>query len=40
MTDQAVAELAGCSGVRDACLAVGVWQAGYYRRHRVSPARL
>ncbi len=24
--------------MRDACLAVGVSQAGYYRRHRVSPA--
>jgi putative transposase len=38
MTDQAVADLAGRIGVRDACLAVGASQAGYYRRHRVSPA--
>lgn len=38
MTDQAVAELAGRIGVRDGCLAVGASQAGYYRRHRVSPA--
>ena len=38
MTDQAVAELAGRIGVRDACLAVGASQAGYYRRHRLSPA--
>jgi putative transposase len=38
MTDQAVAELAGRIGVRDACVAVGASQAGYYRRHRVSPA--
>ena len=39
MTDHAIAELAGCiGGVRDACLAVGASQAGYYRRLRVSPA--
>jgi putative transposase len=38
MTDQAVAALAGRIGVRDACVAVGASQAGYYRRHRVSPA--
>jgi putative transposase len=38
MTDQAVAELAGHIGVRDACVAVGASQAGYYRRHRLSPA--
>ena len=38
MTDRAVAELAGRIGVRDACVAVGASQAGYYRRHRVSPA--
>ena len=37
MTDQAVAELAGCIGVRDGCVAVGASRAGYYRRHRVSP---
>src|SRR6202171_3543089 len=38
MSDQAVADLAGCIGVRDACVAVGASQAGYYRRHHVSPA--
>ncbi|MBV8346000.1 MAG: helix-turn-helix domain-containing protein, partial [Mycolicibacterium sp.] len=38
MTDQAVAELAGRIGVRDACLAVGASRAGHSRRHRVSPA--
>src|ERR1700741_3440549 len=38
MTDQAVAQLAGRIGVRDACVAVSASQAGYYRRHRVSPA--
>ena len=38
MTDQAVAELAGRIGVRDACVAIGASQAGYYRRHRLSPA--
>jgi putative transposase len=38
MTDQAVAELAGRIGVRDACVAVGASRAGYYRRHRQSPA--
>ena len=38
MTDRAVAELAGRIGVRDGCLAVGASQAGYYRRHRLSPA--
>lgn len=37
MTDHAVAELAGQLGVRGACAAVGVSQAGYYRRHRKSP---
>jgi putative transposase len=37
MTDQAVAQLAGRIGVRDACVAVSASQAGYYRRHRVSP---
>jgi hypothetical protein len=36
-TDQAVAQLAGRIGVRDACVAVSASQAGYYRRHRVSP---
>jgi putative transposase len=38
MTDQAVIELAPRLGVREACTAVGASQAGYYRRHRVSPA--
>jgi putative transposase len=38
MTDQAVAELAPLIGVRGACEAVGASQAGYYRRHRTSPA--
>ena len=38
MTDQAVAELAPRIGVRDACDALGASQAGYYRRHRHSPA--
>ena len=36
MTDRAVAELAGRIGVRDACVAIGASQAGYYRRHRVA----
>jgi putative transposase len=38
MTDDAVAELAPMIGVRGACDAVGAAQAGYYRRHRHSPA--
>jgi len=38
MTDQAVAELAPVIGVRAACEAVGAAQAGWYRRHRQSPA--
>ena len=38
MTDQAVAELAPRLGVRAACEVVGAAQAGYYRRHRQSPA--
>lgn len=38
MIDQALAELAGRIGVRDACVAIGASQAGYYRRHRVSAA--
>jgi len=38
MTDQAVIELTPQLGVRGACEAVGVSQAGYYRRHRQSPA--
>jgi putative transposase len=37
VTDTAIAELAGRIGVRDGCVAVGASQAGYYRRHRVSP---
>lgn len=37
MTD-AVAELTPHVGVRAACQALGVAQAGYYRRHRRSPA--
>jgi putative transposase len=38
VTDQAVTELAPRIGVRGACGAVGASQAGYYRRHRISPA--
>ena len=38
MTDAAVTELAPTIGVRAACHAVGAAQAGYYRRHRISPA--
>lgn len=38
MTDQAIIELAPQLGVRGACDAVGASQAGYYRRHRQSPA--
>ena len=38
MTDTAIAELAPRIGVRDACEVVGAAQAGYYRRHRRSPA--
>ena len=38
MTDAAVAELARQSGVRAACEALGQPHAGYYRRHRISPA--
>jgi putative transposase len=38
VTDSAVAELAPQIGVRAACAAVGAAQAGYYRRHRISPA--
>jgi len=38
MTDQAVAELTPRIGVRDACAAAGASHAGYYRRHRSSPA--
>jgi putative transposase len=38
VTDTAIAELAPVIGVRDACEAVGAAQAGWYRRHRQSPA--
>jgi putative transposase len=38
MTDDAIAELAPLVGTRSACRAVGRAQAGYYRRHRRSPA--
>ena len=38
MTDAAISELAPRVGVRQACEAVGVAQAGWYRRHRQSPA--
>jgi len=38
VTDAAVIELAPQIGVRAACPAVGGAQAGYYRRHRASPA--
>jgi putative transposase len=38
VTDAAVTELAPQVGVRAACQALGHAQAGYYRRHRISPA--
>jgi putative transposase len=38
VTDAAIAELAPEIGVRAACAAVGAARAGYYRRHRISPA--
>jgi putative transposase len=38
VTDQAITALAARLGVRGACSAVGAAQAGYYRRHRASPA--
>lgn len=38
MTDQAIITLTDRVGVRAACDAVGAAQAGYYRRHRTSPA--
>jgi putative transposase len=38
VTDGAIKELAARIGVREACVAVGAGQAGYYRRHRQSPA--
>jgi putative transposase len=37
VTDAAIAELAPKIGIRNACDAVGVAQASYYRRHRQSP---
>ena len=37
MTSQAITTLSERVGVRAACAAVGVAQAGYYRRNRVSP---
>jgi len=39
VTNQAITTLSKQMGVRAACAAVGVAQAGYYRRHRVSPLR-
>jgi putative transposase len=36
--DAAIAELTSTIGTRAACQAVGAAQAGYYRRHRTSPA--
>ncbi len=38
MTDQAIATLTAQVGTRAACRAAGAAQAGYYRRHRTSPA--
>ena len=38
MTDDAITTLAPQVGVRAACVAVGAAQAGYYRRHRITPA--
>ena len=38
MTDEAITTLIPQVGVRAACEAVGTAQAGYYRRHRQSPA--
>ena len=38
MTTQAITTLTQKVGVRAACAAVGVAQAGYYRRNRASPA--
>lgn len=38
MTDTAITELGPIIGVRAACDAVGAAQAGWYRRHRTSPA--
>ena len=38
MTDAAITTLTPQVGVRAACVAVGAAQAGYYRRHRTTPA--
>ena len=38
MSDAAIAESAPKIGVRNACDVVGVAQASYYRRHRLSPS--
>jgi len=38
VTDDAIATLTPQIGVRAACAVVGAAQAGYYRRHRASPA--
>jgi putative transposase len=38
VTDEAINTLAPRVGVRAACVAVGAAQAGYYRRHRTTPA--
>jgi putative transposase len=38
VTDRAITTLAARIGVREACEAVGAAQAGYYRRHRRTPA--
>ena len=38
MTTAAITTLSQRVGIRAACVAVGVAQAGYYRRNRVSPA--
>lgn len=38
MTDEAINTLTPKVGIRAACTAVGAAQAGYYRRHRISPA--
>jgi len=37
VTDDAITTLAPQVGVRAACVAVGAAQAGYYRRHRITP---
>jgi putative transposase len=38
VTDEAIATLTATVGVRAACAVLGAAQAGYYRRHRHSPA--